>query len=301
MKKINEPTREVLLFSLAWALYIIQSKRAFSAGAQVVPFQIETALVALAILSLFMLPAVWQEMHGLLKETPKVFWFLFIGNGLHFGLGSTLYAIGVSQTDAINAGFLVKGSMITTTLLAWIFLKERMSWQKILNLTLMLVGIYLLTTRGARLLPKAGDLYILGACLAWSVGNIFIRQGLNGTKASANLASYLKPLAGLPIFLLLVALLPKNSLLTQGQLSLSHLNYSFLAGILIVLTWLFLNRSLKITTASYVTMLSTATPVFVSVFAMLILHEHLAPIQAIGGALILLSGVSVYFSDMSYR
>ena len=91
--------------------------------------------------------------------------------------------------------------MVTTTLLAWIFLNERMSWRKVVNLILMLVGIYLLTTRGARLLPKVGDLYVLGACLAWSVGNIFIRQGLNGTKASANLASYLKPLAGLPIFI----------------------------------------------------------------------------------------------------
>ncbi len=300
-KPLNEPTREVLLFSLAWALYIVQSKRAFSAGAQIIPFQVETALVALAALSVFMLPAVWWEMRTLLTETPKVFWFLFIGNGLHFGVGSTLYAIGVSQTDAINAGFLVKGSMITTTLLAWIFLKERMSWQKIVNLILMLVGIYLLTTRGTRLLPKAGDLYILGACLAWSVGNIFIRQGLNGTKASANLASYLKPLAGLPIFLLLVALVPQNTFLTQGQLSFSHLNYSFPAGILIVLTWIYLNRSLKITTASYVTMLSTATPVFVSIFAMLILHERLVPIQAIGGALIVLAGVFIYFSDMSYR
>jgi transporter family protein len=300
-KTLNEPTREVLLFSLAWALYIVQSKRAFSAGAKIVPFQIETALVALAALSIFMLPGVWREIQALLKETPKVFWLLFIGNGLHFGVGSTLYVIGVSQTDAINAGFLVKGSMVTTTLLAWIFLQERMSWRKIANLFLMMVGIYLLTTRGARLLPKAGDLYILGACLAWSVGNILIRQGLKGTKASANLASYLKPLAGLPVFVFLVVLLPKNNFLTLEHFSLAYLGYALLAGIFISLTWLFLNRSLKITTASYVTMLSTATPVFVSILAMLILHEQLVPIQALGGGLILLSGVFIYFSDMSYR
>ena len=49
------------------------------------------------------------------------------------------------------------------------------------------------------------------------------------------------------------------------------------------------------------TMLSTATPVFVSIFAMLFLHERLVLIQAIGGVMILLSGVFIYFSDMSYR
>lgn len=300
-KMLNEPTREVLFFSLAWAFYIFQSKRAFSAGAQIVPFQIETGLVALITLSIFMLPSIWTEIHTLFTQTPKVFWLLFIGNGIHFGAGSTLYAIGVSQTDVINAGFLVKGSMVTTTLLAWIFLRERMSWQKILNMLLMMIGIYLLTTRGTRLLPKIGDLYLLGACLAWSVGNILIRQGLKDTKASANLASYLKPLAGLPTFLLLITLLPKNSILTQGNITFSHIQYSFLAGILIALTWIFLNRSLKITTASYVTMLSTTTPVFVSILAMLILHDRLVFIQTIGGVLILLSGVFIYFSDMSYR
>ncbi len=297
----KESTREVLIFSLSWALYIVQSKRAFSAGAQIVSFQVQVGLAALGFLSLFMLPRVIVDIRKLFRDEPKAFWQLFIGNGLHFGLGGTLYAIGVSQTAAINAGFLVKGSMVSTTLLAWILLREKMSWKKALNLLLILTGIYLLTTRGVRLLPKIGDLYILGACLVWSTGNILLRIGLKNSNASPNLASYLKPLAGLPVFFIFLSLLPDKSPLAQAAFSLEHLDYALFAGILLAMTWIFLNRSLKITTASYVTMISSATPIFVSILAMLLLHERLAPIQALGGAMIVIAGVFVYFSDMSYR
>ncbi len=274
---------------------------AFIAGAQIISFQIQTALSALAALSLVMLPTVFREMHILLRENPKLFWQLALGNGLHFGVGGTLYIIGVSLTEAINAGFLVKFSVVITTFLAWIFLREKMSWRKILNLALILVGIYLLTTRGERLYPKIGDLFILGACIAWSFGNILLRHGLRKNTVSTNLVSYLKPLSGLPIFILFVIFLPKNNFIAHKEFTFEHLGYAIFAGFFLALTWVYLNHSLKGATASYVTMLSTATPVFVSILAIIFLNERFLFIQGIGGALILLAGISIYFSDMRYR
>ena len=274
---------------------------AFIAGAQIISFQIQTALSALAALSLVMLPTVFRETHILLRGNPKLFWQLALGNGLHFGVGGTLYIIGVSLTEAINAGFLVKFSVVITTFLAWIFLREKMSWRKILNLALILVGIYLLTTRGERLYPKIGDLFILGACIAWSFGNILLRHGLRKNTVSTNLVSYLKPLSGLPIFILFVIFLPKNNFIAHKEFTFEHLGYAIFAGFFLALTWVYLNHSLKGATASYVTMLSTATPVFVSILAIIFLNERFLFIQGIGGALILLAGISIYFSDMRYR
>ena len=288
-------------------MYILQSKAAFAAGTRVIPFQIETGLSALAAFSLVMIPAgVLGEIRAMLRDSPAAFWRLALANGIHYGIGGTLYIFGVSMTNAINAGFLVKFSVVTTTFLAWILLGEKMSGRKLASLAALLVGAYLLTTQGKRLLPHIGDLFILGACLAWSVGNVLIRKGLRDTSASASLVSYLKPLAGLPIFILLVAgmqqipALQNERLLFEG-FSLSSAKYAALAGVLLALTWMYLNKSLKIATASYVTMLSTATPVFVTILAVSFLHERLSLLQGIGGGIIILAGISVSFSDIHAR
>ena len=98
---LNKSSQNILLFSLFLALYIFQSKMAFTAGAQIISFQIQTGLSALAALSLVMLPNVFREMRVLLRENPKLFWQLVRANGLHYGIGGTLYIIGVSLTSEI--------------------------------------------------------------------------------------------------------------------------------------------------------------------------------------------------------
>jgi drug/metabolite transporter (DMT)-like permease len=304
---LNKATRNILIFSFFWALYILQSRAAFAAGARVVPFQIEAGLSALAVFSLAMIPnGLLSEMRDLRRDAPAAFWKLALANGIHYGIGGTFYVLGISMTSAINAGFLVKFAVVTTTFLAWILLGERMSRQKLAGIFALLLGAYLLTTQGKQIVPQRGDLLILGACFAWSTGNVLVRQGLRDTSASPALASYLKPLFGLPVFVLLVALARQIPALTSDRLAFSgfdwgHAKYAILAGIFLALTWMYLNKSLKITTASYVTMLSTATPVFVAILAAVFLHERMTLPQLIGGGIILLSGSSVSFSDISTR
>ena len=305
MQTSSRATKSVLLFSLFWALYIVQSKAAFSRGAQVIPFQLQTGLSALAALSLAMLPGVWRELRALFRRDRRLFWQLALADGLHYGVGGTLYILGVSLTTAVNAGFLAKFALVTTTLLAWIFLGERMSWRKAAAVLTMLLGVYLLTTQGRRILPHPGDLFILGACLAWSAGNILMRKGLRGNPVDPDLVTWLKPLAGLPLFgvfaLLVGVVQPHSRLARLDGFSLPLLGYSVLAGVLLALTWLYLSRSLKQGTASYMTMLSTLTPVLVSVLAVLLLGETMSGVQILGGGLVVAAGVSVYFSDIGYR
>lgn len=305
MPTTTRSTKSILLFSMFWALYIVQSKAAFANGAKVIPFQLQTGLSALAALSVMMLPGVFRELRSLASHKPRLFWQLALANGLHYGVGGTLYIIGVALTSAVNAGFLAKFSMVTTTLLAWIFLKEQMSWRKAGAMLLMMTGIYLLTTQGQKLLPHTGDLFILGACLAWSVGNIMLRHGLRGNSVSPDLVTYLKPLAGLPVITLFAVAIfitmPQSIPPRASWFNLPILGYSILAGILLALTWLYLSRSLKEGTASYMTMLSTLTPVLVSVLAVILLGERVTAIQVLGGGMVVNAGVWVYFSDIAYR
>jgi uncharacterized membrane protein len=66
------------------------------------------------------------------------------------------------------------------------------------------------------------------------------------------------------------------------------------------MAWIFVYRTLKVSTASYLTMMSMLTPVIVSLLAIVFLGESLVWIQVIGAGLIILSGIVTFFSDMAY-
>ena len=65
------------------------------------------------------------------------------------------------------------------------------------------------------------------------------------------------------------------------------------------MTWTYLNRTLKVATASYMTMMSMVTPVLVSLLAIIFLGETLAWVQVAGAGIIISSGVFTYFSGVA--
>ncbi|MGB2963910.1 MAG: DMT family transporter [Anaerolineales bacterium] len=297
----------VLMFSVFWALQIFVTKLALNTGAQVLSFQLLSILVALVILAVIILPAFGGEFRTLFREKPGLFWRLFFANGIQSGLGTGLSIIGISLTSAINAGFLVKLATVSTILFAWLILKERLTIIKILMVLTMLSGAYLLTTKGQILLPRIGDLYILGACVCWSLGNVLIRKYLNTQPIPVEVVTFQKPLAGLPFVLALVSLaiwVPDifgslDQVLSCCKPPPVVLPHTIGNGVLLVLTWTYLNNTLKITSASYMTMMSMITPVFVSLLAMVFLGETMVWIQIVGAGMIILSGMITYFSGIS--
>ena len=295
------------MFSGFWALQIFVTKLAFNAGAQVLSFQLLSILVALSILAIMILPVFGGEFRSLFREKPDLFWRLFFANGIQSGLGTCLSIIGISLTTTINAGFLVKLAAVTTILFAWLILKERLTIIKILMVFSMLSGAYLLTTKGQVLLPRVGDLFILGACVCWSLGNVLVRKYLNTQPVKVEVVTFQKPIAGLPVVLVLVSLAfwyPQifgslDQALSCCNPPLAVLPHTIGNGLLLALTWTYLNNTLKISSASYMTMMSMITPVFVSLLAMIFLGETLIWIQIAGAGMIILSGVVTYFSGIS--
>jgi hypothetical protein len=66
------------------------------------------------------------------------------------------------------------------------------------------------------------------------------------------------------------------------------------------MAWIFLYRILKVSTASYMTLMSMLTPVVVSLLALVFLGETLVWVQIIAAAKIILSGKVIHISDLSY-
>lgn len=296
------------MFSTFWALQIIFTKFGFNAGAQVFPFLLISTIFAFLILLVLIFPKVKSEFINLYAKQKSQFWKLYAANGIQAGFGTCLALIGISLTNAINAGFLVKLTTVTTILFAWILLKERMSWIKVAVVLLMLTGAYLLTTQAQVLIPQPGDLFLLAACVCWSLGTVLVRFFLRDRPIDPDVVTMQKPMASLPVILVLIsviAIVPFSfGELTQVfdccQLGSSGILYSLLNGTCLAMAWIYLYRTLKVSTASYLTMMSMITPVMVSILAVIFLGETLVWIQLIGAALIILSGILVYFSDIAY-
>ena len=191
----------VFLFSLFWALQILVSKMSFTAGAKAVPFTLQSAFVALIFLALVVLP---QNFKQIINMPKTILYGLLLANAVHFGLGSFFSNSGVALTSAVNAGFLVKFALVTTILLAWVFLKEKMTITKALSAIVMIFGGYLISTKGQSIVPQLGDILIVFACLSWSTGNILIRKAIKDNNISGDIVSLLQPIVGIPVLLLFV-------------------------------------------------------------------------------------------------
>ncbi len=296
------------MFSVFWAGQIFISKLAFIEGAQVIPYQLTITIIGLGALSVLIMPKARFEFATLLKDEPATFWKLYAANMLQSGIGNIMSIIGIALTVAINAGFLVKVSTVTTILFAWIILGEKLSPLKIITMITMLGGAYLLTTKGQTLLPRVGDLFILMACVCWSLGTAIVAKILKAQAISPDVITLQKPFAGFPVFLGLAGIVVNfpqvftnfDGALACCSFAMEYIPFAVGSGLSLALTWTFLLRTLNVTTASYMTMMSMLTPVLVSVLAIIFLEERLIWIQGIGVGMILLSGVTVYFSDISH-
>jgi len=298
MKKLFEGSAlfNVLLLSVIWALEVFVTKIALLAGASVATFTIQTYIVTFFLLFLYVLPSIKE-----LKKIPSgIFKQLMLANALHNGFGGFFSNIGILLTTAINAGFLLQFTTVTTSTLAWLILKEKMTKSKIITISAIIIGTFLLVTKGRLDIPQIGDLLILFACISWSIGNVLVRKTLKHNSVNPDIISFLRPIAGVPIQLIFVFFAPLYPLVvrpvfTVYWLDFRYAGYVLIHGILVALLWIFLNRTLKIASASYMTMMTSLTPILVAVLAMIFLHERLILIQWIGVIIILSSSVITQF------
>lgn len=295
MKKLlsSSPLTNVLLLAIIWAFEVFVAKLALLAGASVATFTIQTYIVTFIILLLYVSRVIVKD----LKKIPSnVFKRLMFANALHNGFGGFFSYIGILLTTAINAGFLLQFTTVTTSTLAWFILKEKMTKSKAITIIAIVIGTFFLVTKGRLDTLHIGDLLILFACLSWSMGNVLIRKTLKQTPVNPDIISFLRPIAGVPIQIVFVLFAPLYPLairpfFTVYWLDFRYSGYVTIHGILVALLWIFLNRTLKLASASYMTMMTSLTPILVALLAMIFLHETLAPIQWFGAIIILSSSV----------
>ena len=178
--KISKGVRLALLTAVISGISIFANK--FGVGVvkpTLLYTTLKNTLVGLVILSLIIGVGKFNEIKRLKKsEWMKLFLIGLVGGSLPF----YLFFEGLVNTSAINAAMIHKSLVLWVALLAYPFLKEKLTKNQILAVV-MLYSTNLLLGGFSGFSFNKGELMILGATLFWAIENVIAKKTLKTVSA----------------------------------------------------------------------------------------------------------------------
>lgn len=216
-------------------------------------------------------------------------------------VGITFYHTGVTfgqQTvEAGTAGMIVGSAPIFTTIIAAIFLRERIEWFAWLGLIVGFSGIMLITvgTSGAFVMSK-GMVYVILATISTSFFFVFQKQ-LFTKYHPIELTAYFTWAGTIPLLIFLPRLIDNFSSVT-AEANWAAIYVGVVPAALCYATWAI---ALSMGDVSKVTGMMYLEPVFAIIIAWIWLHEFPSPLSIVGGVIAVSSVAIVNLISRSRR
>ena len=274
-----------LIFSLStsflWALFLVNSRYVLKSGEDPLNLVIWSNLIGL----LLWLPLNKRHYGEYLGHSRKnKLMLLVIGITGSIGL-NLLQSLALKNTTAVNFAFLYRTIVVFTIILAWVFFKEKITKPKIVLAAVILIGSYFLTTSGRGLVLTKGDMYtLLMALSAAFIANILIKHTISKMHPDLSASA---------IAIVIIISLMVLGILTQSIKIPKQMFWIAIGAVISFLQVRTRNRAYQNASASFVTMIVSLTPVFVSIFSLIFLGERLDGVQMIGGFMIVAAGFLV--------
>jgi len=206
-----------------------------------------------------------------------------------------LFFTGLKLTTAGRGAFLHKTLPLYVTILAFIFLREKINKKQILALFFMLLGaifIYFNQIEPAEfwLNPSLGDLLIIGATILWAIESVIAKKAMiNGD--SNYIVSFARMFIGAIILFAIIILQDKMNILFSLTLQ-QVINIAVSTAILFgyVFCWYYSIKMINVSKASTLLLL---TPIISLILGILIFNEPTPVLQLLGSALILIGAYIV--------
>ncbi|KKQ08460.1 MAG: hypothetical protein UT13_C0001G0379 [Candidatus Pacebacteria bacterium GW2011_GWF2_38_9] len=269
------------LAALTWAVSIIIAKVILQRGETAYVLAFWTAILAVPYW-IYTLLGKKTEIKKLTKKDYSILFWIGIISTVGVGLTE---ALALRYSSAVNYSFLIRTVTLFTIIFAYFFLGEKLTTKKIILATLLLIGAYLLTLKGEKLVLSSGDIFTLIEAILIAFGNNVL-----GKMATNRMSTTISAAGGI-----LMGIIPLTIV--------SYFNHAIIIpqsfGLIILLTIIYVILTklrflvYKNATVSFATMVYSFTPVFVSLMAIPLLGEGMTVTQIIGGVLIVIAGVSV--------
>jgi drug/metabolite transporter (DMT)-like permease len=256
-----------------------------------------TAVRSIIIGVIFLLLAVlWQrktkKSKSEKKKNHKINWkymaaIAVIGGAIAF----LLYFTGLKLTTAGRAAFLHKTLPLYVAVLAFVFLKEKLTKKYVAAMAVMILGIiaiYASSINPADLWmnPQLGDLLIISAAFLWAVENIIARKAMVEGESNFIVSFSRMFFGGLILFGVVMLTGKTDALLALNAAQLINIGIS---TVLLFAYVFFFYWSLRLINASKAAVMLLIAPVISLMLGMIFLHEP-APAMQIAGSLAILFG-----------
>jgi len=225
--------------------------------------------------------------------------YLFTGVVGMFGY-HVLFFTALKYTTAINTSMIAATNPMVTTLLAFLFLRNKLGPRQIFGILLSFFGV-LMTITGAdidllrRFSFNAGDLWMLAAVTAWAAYGVFSKS--KGKGIPPVVLTYYSFLVCTVVLIPFVIFERPWELLDSIPVS-AHLAVLYMSIFPSVIGYLVQQMAIKEIGPSRASIFVNLVPVFSIILAVLILGEALEPVKLLTAAMIII-GVYICQRDRS--
>jgi drug/metabolite transporter (DMT)-like permease len=257
-----------------------------------------------AVAIVFLLPFAIKPLMAQKSWLKENAGYLSLVSFLGVTLFNSLIYYAAQSSSAINLSLIAITFPIFVLILSRVFLKEHIGWNKLVGIILVLIGVFLLISKGdlsglTNLTFAQGDLWMLLAALTFAVYSMLLKHKPAGIDVSAfQLASFILGLLFLlPFYLLELYFVPIKAISNAAILSILYVGIfsSFLAYIL----W---TKAIALIGAVNAGMVYYAMPIFSGILAIIILDEKLTGLH-IYSAIFILLGIllAVIYKPKAFR
>ena len=231
----------------------------------------------------------WKGGH---KKIAKEHWpYLLILGGLGYFAAIILQLGGTALLSGSLASLINSLNPVMISILAAVFLKEKITWKNVLSIVVSLIGVYIILGNGSMQINPLGILLSAGSVVLWSAASVSIRK-ISGYYDPVQIALY-----GMCIALLfnIPAAVLENVFLTQSHpTAAALLACLFVAVFGTAVAHTCWNKSLQLLSASTCSMFYPLQPLVSAVLGVLLLHEVITW-QFVVGAVLICSGIVITF------
>ena len=213
-----------------------------------------------------------------------------------------LIVAGFARTSALEGGFLLQLNGVAALIFALLLLGERIRLRQSLGIVLLLIGsvlVVLMGTQGGNAGSSiVGDLMILGGAIGIGFGFIPAKRLTQRIETLPLTTMRLFVGAGtvLPV-LAFQALFGTHSFFWQPTLTTLWVTLPTYILTNFCLGYLLQQEGLNLLKAWEMAAIMQTVPIFSTIFAILLVHDTMTPLQAIGGLIAIAGGIVVSMSN----
>jgi drug/metabolite transporter (DMT)-like permease len=245
-----------------------------------------TSLRGFSIGIIFLIISLYFTKINKLNKVKKSSWkYLILIGIIGGGLAFWLFFTGLKITTAGRAAFLQKTLPIYAIILAFIFLKEKITKKQLIAILIMIIGLFLIESTNISYEFRIGNMLVLGATILWAVENTISKKVMN-EKENNWVVTFSRMFFGSLLLFSIILISGKTSLILN--LNSEQIIYIIISGSLLflyVFTWYWGLKYINLSKASTILLIA---PIISLVLGVVWLNEQIFVLQIIGSLLILI-------------